>query len=39
MKETIQYLCEFFFCDGVHFLGLVIVCLALAPKIRSHKDK
>lgn len=30
--ETVKYLCEFFFCNGWHFLGLILVCFAISPK-------
>lgn len=30
--EIVKYLCEFFFCNGWHFLGLVLVCFAISPK-------
>ena len=31
--EIVKYLCEFFFCNFWHFLGLILVGLAFAPKI------
>ena len=33
--ETVQYLCEFFFNDFWHFVMLLLVCVAISPKINN----
>lgn len=37
--EIAKYLCEFFFTDFWHWLGLVIVCMALSRKVVTYTKK
>ena len=34
--ETAKYLCEFFFENFWHFIMLLLLCLAISPKITNN---
>lgn len=36
--EVARYLCEFFFCDFLHFVMLCLVGLCFAPKVSNTVD-
>lgn len=36
--ETVKYLCEFFFNDFWHFVMLLLVCVAISPKISNNAN-